>query len=68
MCIPADSMLWALVTRIREDGYVPTARDFAALIGSGCSRARIRDVFAREAAASAAFRDALVTLEQLGPA
>jgi len=50
MCIPVDSMLWALVARIRDEGYVATRADFSALIGSGCSRARAREVLAREGA------------------
>jgi hypothetical protein len=50
MCIPVDSLLWALVSRIRDDGYEATQRDVQALLGSGCSAARAREVLEREAA------------------
>jgi hypothetical protein len=68
MCIPVDSMLWALVTRVRDEGYLVSRQDLAALLGSGCSAARAREVLEREAAAhpgSAAFGAALETLAQL---
>jgi hypothetical protein len=48
MCIPVDSMLWALVGRMRDDGYVATEADLRALLGSGCSVARAREVFGAE--------------------
>lgn len=44
-------MLWALVARIRDDAYVATEADLRALLGSGCSAARAREVLSREAAA-----------------
>jgi hypothetical protein len=50
MCIPVDSMLWALVARIRDEAYAPTEGDLRALLGSGCSKARAREVLAREGA------------------
>jgi hypothetical protein len=50
MCIPgADAMLWALVARIRDHGYLPTDDDLRALLGSRCPRERVREVMAREA-------------------
>lgn len=48
MCIPVDSMLWALVARIRDDAYFATEADVRALVGSGCPRARVREVLERE--------------------
>ena len=66
VCIPADSMLWALVTRIREEGYLASADDLRALIGSGCPRERVKEVLEREAPGHPAFRAALVSLEQVG--
>ena len=50
MCIPADSMLWALVARVRDEGYVVTGGDLRALLGSGCTRARAREVLEGQAA------------------
>ncbi|HEY8041376.1 MAG TPA: hypothetical protein VIF15_16335 [Polyangiaceae bacterium] len=50
MCIPVDSMLWALVARIRDQGYMASEADLRALLGSGCSRERAREVLAGEAA------------------
>jgi hypothetical protein len=47
MCIPVDSMLWALVARIRDNGYLVTDTDLRAPLGSGCSRARLREVLER---------------------
>jgi hypothetical protein len=49
MCIPPDAMLWALVARIRDEGYAPTVDDLRALLGSRCPRERAREVLAREA-------------------
>ena len=67
MCIPVDSMLWALVARIRDEGYVATRDDFLALIGSGCPRARAHEVLAREGAQcpDARFVVAIATLEDV---
>jgi alkylated DNA nucleotide flippase Atl1 len=67
MCIPVDSMLWALVARIRDEGYVVTRQDFAALIGSGCSPARAREVLAREGSScpDRRFAVALATLDDV---
>ncbi len=48
MCIPVDSMLWALVARVRDDGHVPTTEELRSLMRSGCPRARVREVLARE--------------------
>jgi hypothetical protein len=67
MCIPVDSMLWALVTRVRDEGYRVRPEDLRALLGSGCSAARAREVLEREAGAhpgSAAFGAALEALVQ----
>lgn len=68
MCIPVDSMLWALVRRIREDGYVATEADLRALVGSGCTVARAREVLAaeRERHPAAPFADALAALSRVG--
>lgn len=44
MCIPVDSMLWALAARIRDEHYAATPDDMRALLGSGCTKARIREV------------------------
>jgi hypothetical protein len=68
MCIPVDSMLWALVARIRDDAYIVRRDDLRALLGSGCTPARAREVLEREAAAHpgapfAAALDALGSLE-----
>ncbi len=67
MCIPVDSMLWALVGRIRDERYVASASDFRALLGSGCTKERIREVLRIEAARSpersASLGDALRVLE-----
>ncbi len=52
MCIPVDSMLWALVARIRDERYVAAASDLEALLGSGCTKERIREVLRLEAARS----------------
>jgi hypothetical protein len=49
VCIPVDSILWALVRRIRDEGYAATEADLRALLGSGCSAARVRTVLAGEA-------------------
>lgn len=49
MCIPVDSMLWALARRIRDEAYVATDADLRALLGSGCSAERARTVLASEA-------------------
>lgn len=49
MCIPVDSMLWALVARIRDEGYEATPADLRALLGSGCTPVRAREVLEREA-------------------
>jgi hypothetical protein len=69
MCIPVDSMLWALVTRVRDEGYRVSRDDLRALLGSGCSAARAREVLEREAAAhpGPAFVAALETLAQVAP-
>jgi len=68
MCIPVDSMLWALVARIRDDAYPVRPDDLRALLGSGCSRQRAREVLEREAAAhpGAPFGAALEVLASLG--
>jgi len=67
MCIPVDSLLWALVRRVRDDGYEATAEDVQALLGSGCPVARARDVFAQQAALhpEAPFESALRLIESL---
>jgi hypothetical protein len=67
MCIPVDSMLWALVARIRDEGYVPSEADLRALLGSGCSRDRARQVLSSEGQrrADRPFADALSTLERV---
>jgi hypothetical protein len=63
MCIPVDSMLWALVARIRDDGYLVTDTDLRALLGSGCSRDHLREVLERADRGSApAFARALEVL------
>jgi len=66
MCIPADSMLWALAVRIRDERYAATVEDMRALLGSGCARARIREVLSAEAARwpAAPFSVALSALEK----
>jgi hypothetical protein len=68
MCIPADSMLWALVARIRDDGYAATAEDMRALVGSGCPAPRVREVLQgemqRAGARGAAFARAIEVLER----
>jgi hypothetical protein len=68
MCIPVDSMLWALVRRIREEGYVATEADLRALVGSGCTPARAREVLAgeRERHPAAPFAEALAVLSRIG--
>jgi hypothetical protein len=64
VCIPVDSMLWALVARIRDDSYTVSRDDLRALLGSGCSHARAKEVLEREAARhpAAPFGLALETL------
>lgn len=66
MCIPVDSMLWALVTRIRDEGYTVTADDVRALLGSGCSRGRAREVLEAQAAqhGGAPFAAAIAQLDE----
>jgi hypothetical protein len=67
MCIPVDSMLWALVARIRDEAYLVRRDDLRALLGSGCSPARAREVLGREGVAhpGAPFGVALEMLETL---
>jgi hypothetical protein len=67
MCIPVDSMLWALVARIRDEGYRATPGDLRALLGSGCSGLRAREVLEREGAAWAdrPFAEALAMLDEI---
>jgi hypothetical protein len=67
MCIPVDSMLWALVRRVREEGYVVTEADLRALLGSGCSAARVREVFGgeRDRQPGRTFGEALDLLDRL---
>jgi hypothetical protein len=69
MCIPVDSMLWALVARIRDDGYGVSRDDLRSLLGSGCTPARAREVLEREAVAhpGAPFAAALEELASLEP-
>ena len=57
-------MLWALVARIRDESYRATRDDLRALLGSGCSRERAREVLEREGARhpGAPFAAALETL------
>jgi len=57
-------MLWALVARIRDESYRVTRADLRALLGSGCSRERAREVLEREGAShpGAPFAAALETL------
>ena len=68
MCIPVDSMLWALVARIRDDGYVATAADLRALLGSGCPRVRLREVLdqGRLASPDRPFEAAIAMLDAIG--
>jgi len=40
-CIPTHALLSALVLRIRKDGVVPPASDFAALLALGISKAEL---------------------------
>ncbi len=58
-------MLWALAARIRDERYAATADDMRALLGSGCSKARIREVLGTLAATwpEAPFSVALSALE-----
>jgi hypothetical protein len=65
MCIPVDSMLWALVVRIRDEGYVASPADLGALLGSGCTVDRARDILERERASrpDRPFDAALAALE-----
>ena len=67
MCIPVDSMLWALVSRIRDEHHEATPADLKALLGSGCTLARAREVMGREALAhpGAPFASALQRLAEL---
>jgi hypothetical protein len=67
MCIPVDSMLWALVARIRDEAYLVRRDDLRALLGSGCSPARAREVLERQGAAhpGAPFGAALEVLASL---
>jgi|HubBroStandDraft_2_1064218.scaffolds.fasta_scaffold348339_2 hypothetical protein len=67
MCIPVDSMLWALVARIRDEGYVATEADLRALLGSGCTRDRARQVLSSEGQrrADRPFADALNVLQRV---
>lgn len=62
-------MLWALVARIRDDGYRVSRDDLRALLGSGCSQARAREVLEREAARhpGAPFAAAIEALASLEP-
>ncbi|HEY8088811.1 MAG TPA: hypothetical protein VIF09_13220 [Polyangiaceae bacterium] len=68
MCIPVDSMLWALVRRIRDEGYVATDADLRALRGSGCSAERARQVLGSEGEKSPGkpFDEALRALARVG--
>jgi hypothetical protein len=79
MCIPADSLLWALAARIRDERYAATVEDMRALVAAlggrgdanadanGRARARIREVLRAEAARwpAAPFSVALAALESL---
>jgi hypothetical protein len=67
MCIPVDSMLWALVARIRDEGYAATEADLRALLGSGCSVARAREVLGREGERHPGrpFAEALAVLDRI---
>jgi hypothetical protein len=67
MCIPADSMLWALVARIRDEGHAASEADLRALLRSGCSRQRAYEVLSSEGHrhADRPFADALTVLERL---
>jgi hypothetical protein len=60
-------MLWALVARIREESYRVSRDDLRALLGSGCSPGRAREVLEREAARhpGAPFASALEILATL---
>jgi hypothetical protein len=60
-------MLWALVARIRDESYRVSRDDLRALLGSGCSRERAREVLEREGARhpGAAFAWALEILATL---
>jgi hypothetical protein len=62
-------MLWALVARIRDTSYAVSRDDLRALLGSGCTRARARQVLEREAAShpAAPFEIALQMLAALEP-
>jgi hypothetical protein len=80
MCIPADSMLWALAARIRDERYAATVEDMRALlaafggggggrastVASGYAKARIREVLGALAAQwpAAPFSVALSALEK----
>jgi hypothetical protein len=68
MCIPVDSMLWALVRRIRDEGYVASDADLRALRGSGCSAERARQVLGSEGEKSPGkpFAEALRALARVG--
>jgi hypothetical protein len=68
MCIPVDSMLWALVARIRDEGHVATESELRALLGSGCSAARAREVLGREGQRhpERPFAEALALLARFG--
>jgi hypothetical protein len=67
MCIPVDSMLWALVARIRDEGYVASEADLRALLRSGCTRDRARLVLSSEGQrrADRPFAAALTALERV---
>jgi hypothetical protein len=66
MCIPVDSMLWALIARVRDDGYLVTDTDLRALLGSGCSREHLREVLERASPGNtSAFVRALEVLSTL---
>jgi len=68
-CIPADALLWALVTRIRDAGHLATESDLRGLLGSGCPRERVRDTLVREAAAhpDRPFAQVIALLDGLPP-
>jgi len=67
MCIPVDSMLWALVARIRDEGYLASERDVRALLRSGCPAKRVREVLASQGSGRSerAFLEALAVLERV---
>lgn len=68
MCIPVDSMLWALAARIRDQGYVASEADIRALLGSGCTAVRAREVLGREGDRhpERPFAEALAVLARIG--